>query len=158
MENTLNPKAGTDALACAPAGPNRIKKPPRASTVARGRPEAPNKTGKSKDSAYDQSTDSGSRPNSGANILDTTAQTASGNSKPIVILRLKQVLVRTGVGRSTLYDWLNPESPRFCPNFPRQIKLGASAVGWVESEITAFLEFLVAASRHQDAPTNGLGT
>jgi prophage regulatory protein len=32
--------------------------------------------------------------------------------------------------------------------FPAQIKLGARAVGWIESEVTDFLEARIAASRN----------
>lgn len=157
MKNKLNPKAGDEALACAPAGPNKVKKPHQATKMARGRPEAPSNTGKNQDSASDQSPGCGTQPNTRANSLATSTVAASGNSKPIVILRITQVMARTGVKRSTIYDWLNPEDPRYCPHFPRQVKLGASAVGWVESEIDAFLETLVKTSRPQDALTNGLG-
>lgn len=90
-----------------------------------------------------QSPGCGTQPNTRANSLATSTVAASGNSKPIVILRITQVMARTGVKRSTIYDWLNPEDPRYRPHFPRQVKLGASAVGWVESEIDAFLETLV---------------
>lgn len=157
MKNKLNPKAGDEALACAPAGPNKVKKPHQATKVARGRPEAPSNTGKNQDSASDQSPGCGSQPITHENDLPTSTVAASGNSKPIVILRIKQVMARTGVKRSTIYDWLNPEDPRYRPLFPRQVKLGASAVGWVESEIDAFLETMVQTRRPQEALTNGSG-
>lgn len=39
------------------------------------------------------------------------------------------------VGNSTLYDWMNPASPRYDPMFPRPIKIGAASVAWVIDEI-----------------------
>lgn len=51
------------------------------------------------------------------------------------ILRLMQVLVITGLKKSTIYSYLNPKSPYFDESFPRQRKLGKRSVGWVASEI-----------------------
>lgn len=51
------------------------------------------------------------------------------------ILRLPKVLeVCGGIGRSTLYGWMNAGT------FPKPIKLGVRAVGWAETEIDAWLE------------------
>jgi prophage regulatory protein len=157
MKDTLSPNAGNEALAREPASQKMGKMPRLAAKVVPGRPEASSNTGKNQDSASDQSPGCGSQPHTRENDRPTSTVAASGNSKPIVILRIKQVMARTGVKRSTIYDWLNPEDPRYCPQFPRQVKLGASAVGWVESEIDAFLATLVKTSRPQDALTNGQG-
>ncbi|AJP54562.1 MULTISPECIES: AlpA family transcriptional regulator [Pseudomonas] len=56
------------------------------------------------------------------------------------ILRLKQLTERIGLGRSTIYDRMNVQSPRYDPTFPKPIKLGASAIGWIDSEITTWIE------------------
>lgn len=56
------------------------------------------------------------------------------------VVRLKQVVELIGIGRSTLYDWINPKSPRYDPTFPKKIKLGKSSIGWLLSEITAWLD------------------
>ncbi|WP_340332863.1 helix-turn-helix transcriptional regulator [Pseudomonas sp. LP23] len=55
------------------------------------------------------------------------------------VLRLKQVQERTGLGRSTIYDRLNPRSSRFDDSFPRPFKLGLSAVGWLESGVDEWI-------------------
>lgn len=55
------------------------------------------------------------------------------------ILRLSQVQERIGLSRSTIYDRMNPKSPRFDSSFPQPVKLGASAIGWFESSITEWL-------------------
>ncbi|MBV8647863.1 AlpA family transcriptional regulator [Paludibacterium sp.] len=44
-------------------------------------------------------------------------------------LRLPEVKERTGLSRSTIYDMISKGL------FPRQIKLGIKAVGWVEEAI-----------------------
>lgn len=55
------------------------------------------------------------------------------------MLRLPTVIERIGIGRSTIYDWINPTSPRYDPTFPKQKKLGKQSVGWIESEINDWL-------------------
>ncbi|PZW40205.1 AlpA family transcriptional regulator [Pseudomonas sp. URMO17WK12:I2] len=64
--------------------------------------------------------------------------------RPIAaVLRLRKVVERLGISRSTIYDWMNPKSPRHDPTFPLPIKLSVSsrgAVGWLESEICWWLE------------------
>ncbi|HDU8343346.1 MULTISPECIES: helix-turn-helix transcriptional regulator [Morganellaceae] len=61
------------------------------------------------------------------------------SSPKIKILRLPYVIQRIGIARSTLYDWINPTSPRYDPTFPKQKKLGKQSVGWIESEINDWL-------------------
>jgi prophage regulatory protein len=55
------------------------------------------------------------------------------------ILRRYQVEARTGLSRSTIYDRINQKSPRHDPLFPRPIKLGGSAIGFIESEVEAWI-------------------
>jgi prophage regulatory protein len=66
----------------------------------------------------------------------------------IKILRLKTLQERLGVGRSTVYDWMNPCSPRYNPTFPRPIKLSLGArgaIGWIESDICHWIDSRVIA-------------
>jgi prophage regulatory protein len=57
----------------------------------------------------------------------------------LTILRRKQVEARTGLSRSTIYQRVADGT------FPKPVKLGARAVGWVESEVQEFLRSRVAA-------------
>ncbi|QQG36717.1 MAG: AlpA family transcriptional regulator [Micavibrio aeruginosavorus] len=45
------------------------------------------------------------------------------------ILRLPQVITKTGISRSSIYDWMQKGT------FPKAIKLGCRSVGWIEQEI-----------------------
>lgn len=72
---------------------------------------------------------------------------SSHHSTGLFILRLKQVTERTGLSRSTIYAKLDPESKRYDPKFPQRVRLGCGAVGWVESELNAWLEDCIASSR-----------
>ena len=54
--------------------------------------------------------------------------------QPENFLRLSDVMKRTGLSRSTIY--LNIKNG----NFPRNISIGARSVGWLESEINAWMQ------------------
>ena len=59
--------------------------------------------------------------------------------QPVVMLRVKQVAVRTGLSKSTIYNKLDPASAHHDPGFPVQVRLGRSVVAWVESEVEHWL-------------------
>lgn len=61
------------------------------------------------------------------------------NTPNIKILRLPAVVTKIGIARSTIYDWINPKSPRYDATFPKQRRLGQQSVGWLESEIDEWL-------------------
>ncbi|MFW2133676.1 helix-turn-helix transcriptional regulator [Ectothiorhodospira haloalkaliphila] len=56
-----------------------------------------------------------------------------------MILRIREVTGVLGVSRSTVYDYMDPRSPRHDPTFPRPVRLGRAAVGWIQSEILEWL-------------------
>lgn len=58
-----------------------------------------------------------------------------------LILRRKQVEVRTGLSRSTIYDRIRAGT------FPAPISLGAKAVGWIDTEVDAWIAAQVEQSR-----------
>ncbi len=60
------------------------------------------------------------------------------------ILRIKQVMARSGRGRSSIYQGIQDGT------FPAPIKLGERAVGWVDSEINNWIENRIAASRNTE--------
>ncbi|EPY7327357.1 AlpA family phage regulatory protein [Enterobacter hormaechei] len=61
------------------------------------------------------------------------------NTQHIKILRMSSVVNKIGVARSTIYDWINPKSPRYDATFPKQRRLGMQSVGWLESELDEWL-------------------
>jgi len=68
----------------------------------------------------------------------------------ISVLRRDQLEGRIGLSRSAIYDRLNPKSKQYDPEFPKPIQLGSGKkppVGWVESEVNAWLSRLIASSR-----------
>ncbi len=72
------------------------------------------------------------------------------NEKALTILRRKQVDVRTGLSRSSIYSRMryNPKRPNeYDPTFPKPVSVGAKAVGWIEHEIDGWLNARIRASR-----------
>jgi prophage regulatory protein len=61
--------------------------------------------------------------------------------KPQRILRLNQVREVTGLGRSFIYQLQAQDL------FPRRIKIGVRAVGWIESEVHQWVAKRIAQSR-----------
>lgn len=67
--------------------------------------------------------------------------------KNIRFIRLRTVMNKTGLSRSTIYNKLKQDSKYFDPTFPNQIKLGGGAVAWIEHEIDDWMEDQVEISR-----------
>jgi prophage regulatory protein len=66
-----------------------------------------------------------------------SADQASVRRDSIRILRLAQVLERTGLGKTTLYELQSQGS------FPMRVKITGHSVGWVERDVQAWLEWRV---------------
>ena len=62
----------------------------------------------------------------------------------ITILRLPAVKARTGLSRSSIYLRIAQD------RFPKPISLGDRAVGWVESDIQAWLQQRINATRKSE--------
>lgn len=73
---------------------------------------------------------------------------AQVNEQPITILRLRQVVTRTGISRSAIYEKLNPNSKYHDPLFAKPIKLGASTIGFIENDVNTWLNSRVESSRN----------
>ncbi len=50
-----------------------------------------------------------------------------------VVLRRRQVEARTGLARSTIYQYMKDGV------FPKPVQLGPRAVGWIEADISAWI-------------------
>ena len=58
------------------------------------------------------------------------------------ILRLKEVIAKTGLSRSMIYVKMDEKSPYFDPTFPQKIKLGLRSIGFFESEVNHWISQL----------------
>ena len=56
-----------------------------------------------------------------------------------MILRLKRLKEKTGMAGSSIYNKLNPRSKYYDETFPKPIRLGLGAVGWIEAEVDAWI-------------------
>lgn len=63
------------------------------------------------------------------------------NKRGLKVLRAKDVAEMTGLSRSSIYKKVADNQ------FPRQIKLGARASGWLLDEVTCWLNNQIAMSR-----------
>ena len=61
------------------------------------------------------------------------------------IWRLPEVMARTGLGRSTIYDKIKKGE------FPPPINLGLRAVGWIAGEVIDWIQSRIDASRSGDS-------
>ena len=57
------------------------------------------------------------------------------------VIRMKDVIGFTGLSRSAIYQKIA------CNQFPKQIRLGARAVGWLLDEVNNWVEHQVKVSR-----------
>lgn len=62
-------------------------------------------------------------------------------SKPVRILRSPEVEARTGLSRSTIYRW------RVAGRFPPPVVMGGRTVGWIESDVDAWIRGRAVESR-----------
>ena len=67
-------------------------------------------------------------------FLEESGEDASRDTDIKRGLRLKEVRHKTGLGRSTIYRWMDEGS------FPKSVRLGARSVAWIESEIDDWLQ------------------
>ncbi|MGM0985103.1 MAG: helix-turn-helix transcriptional regulator [Pseudomonadota bacterium] len=62
------------------------------------------------------------------------------NTDEKMVLRMPELKKLIGLSRSKIYEMLNPKSDWHDPDFPKQIRLSAGAVGWYRHELLEWLE------------------
>ncbi len=62
------------------------------------------------------------------------------------VLTIAAIGEKFTLSRSGIYERLNRNSPRFDPDFPRPIKLGARRIGFLESQADDYLRSRVEAA------------
>lgn len=63
------------------------------------------------------------------------------------MLRLPDVMQKTGLSRAAIYAKQNPKSKLHDSTFPKGVKLSANTTAWICGEIDAWLQARIAASR-----------
>jgi prophage regulatory protein len=69
--------------------------------------------------------------------------TMTSIDQAVRILRLPEVCSVTGLGRSMIYQMESDQ------RFPKRVRIGTRAVGWVEGEVRAWLQKRIELSRAQ---------
>lgn len=60
-------------------------------------------------------------------------------NKPLFV-RLSTLVELLGVSKSTICNWVNPNSKQFKPDFPAKIRIGKRAMGWSLASIEVYIE------------------
>lgn len=60
------------------------------------------------------------------------------------IIRRKQVEALTGLSRNAIYDRITENGPYHDPTFPKPVKLGGRAIGFIESEVIEWIDSRIA--------------
>lgn len=68
------------------------------------------------------------------------------------LIRLPEVIKRTGISKTTIYELINEK------RFPPQVKIGARAIAFIESEIDEWLVNLINTSRNKSAAIKNKNT
>lgn len=66
------------------------------------------------------------------------------------VIRRPEVQARTSLSRSGVYARFKSGSPGFDPTFPKPINLGGRSVGWLLSEVEAWIAQRVAARSEKE--------
>ena len=56
------------------------------------------------------------------------------------LVRLSELIELIRLGRSTIYDKMDPKSKRYDATFPRPVKIGVSAIAWRLTEIQIWVD------------------
>jgi prophage regulatory protein len=72
---------------------------------------------------------------------DQPAPAERARTRPICLLRLPQVIHRTGLKKTTLYQLQKDGT------FPMRIHITSNSVGWIEEEVNTWIAGRVAASK-----------
>ncbi|EJD6311972.1 TPA: helix-turn-helix transcriptional regulator [Raoultella ornithinolytica] len=67
------------------------------------------------------------------------------NNQPTRLIRLPEVLERTGYGKAWIYRLINEG------RFPAPVKIGVRAVAFVESEVDEWIQSVIETSRNNVA-------
>lgn len=80
---------------------------------------------------------------------------SAGHASNFIVIRRNDVCKKLKISNSTLYNKLNQSSHQYDPSFPKRVRLGASSVGWIESEIDDWiLSHRIAAPSEKPEPTS----
>jgi prophage regulatory protein len=56
------------------------------------------------------------------------------------LIDIKKVMELTNLGRSTIYEMMDEDSPYYDPTFPRKVKITQNRIAWSAYEIHQWIE------------------
>lgn len=81
----------------------------------------------------------------------TKADVLAEGKSDIVFLQIEEVMRRTKLSTTTIYDYMNKKHKLYDPTFPTQILIGNRSVGWLATEIDAWIQNRIDKSRTKPA-------
>jgi prophage regulatory protein len=63
----------------------------------------------------------------------------AASNQSLNVLKAPGVSKKTGRSRSSIYNAIDPASRYYDETFPRPIRTGAKSIGWIESEVDAWI-------------------
>lgn len=75
-------------------------------------------------------------------MKDQTGKCPSNEPTPLRFIRMREVIKKTGLCKSSIYDLINKK------DFPQPIHLSARSVAFIESEVEAWMADRISASRN----------
>lgn len=77
----------------------------------------------------------------------TKAEVMAEGKSDIVFLQIEEVMRRTGLSKTSIYDYMNEKHKLYDPTFPTQITMGNRSVGWLASEVDQWVQRKITKSR-----------
>ena len=78
---------------------------------------------------------------------DRLMSTHLNHPSPYQMIRMKQLILITGLSRSTIYNLMDSKSPHYDSTFPKSIQLTNTAVAWLLTEVNEWITSRIKASR-----------
>lgn len=77
----------------------------------------------------------------------TKAEVLAEGKSDIVFLQIEDVMRKTNLSKTSIYDYMNQKHKLYDPTFPTQVTIGNRAVGWLASEVDEWVQAKISKSR-----------
>ncbi len=74
--------------------------------------------------------------------LAETLSSDDATNMSMCVIRLPKLLSILGISRSTVYLKINKSSKYYDKDFPKPIKLGEKAIGWINQDVMEYIEVI----------------
>jgi prophage regulatory protein len=71
----------------------------------------------------------------------------ASNNTDLKVIDFKELKDRVKLSRSTIYSYMDELSPQYCPDFPKSILIGKTAVRWLSTAVDDYIRLRINQSR-----------